>query len=80
MNFIETKLELIEWILRLDEKGLEKLLELKNNVDNGIIAYDAKGNPLTLEQYHANVNEATQDIKEGRVTSHEDFLKEIENW
>jgi hypothetical protein len=80
MDINKTKLELIEWILHLDEKGLTRILELKNEIENGIVAYTVTGKPLTLAQYRTKIEQGTNDIKEGKFIPHEDLLKDIENW
>ncbi len=36
--------------------------------------------PMTLEEFYARIEEAENDITNGRITSHDDFLKEIEKW
>jgi len=77
------KLEVLDWVLHLnDEAVFNKLLAIKNSPydANKIVGYTVLGEPLNIEQYRAKVNQGLKDIEEGRVTSHEDLLNEMESW
>ncbi len=77
------KLEVLDWVMHLnDEAVFNKLLAIKDSPynENEIVAYSAMGEPLNIEQYRAKVNQGLKDIEEGRVTSHEDLLNEMESW
>jgi hypothetical protein len=36
--------------------------------------------PMTKQELIARARKSNEDIKEGRVISHEDLIKESENW
>ena len=77
------KLEVLDWVLHLnDEAVFNKLLAIKNSPydANEIVGYTVLGEPLNIEQYRVKVNQGLKDIEEGRVTSHEDLLNEMESW
>ena len=81
MDIAVRKRELIDWLTLLkDEAKLEKLFAFKAELEDGIIAYSAMGEPLNIDQYKAHVNEGLQDIKAGRVTAHDDFIEEVKSW
>ena len=81
MDIAVTKLELIDWLMHLKDKAkLEKLLALKAELENGIVAYSTVGEPMDINQYKAHVNEGLEDMKQGRTTSHDDFLDEVKSW
>ena len=81
MDIAVRKRELIDWLTLLkDEAKLEKLFAFKAELEDGIIAYSAMGEALNMDQYKAHVNEGLQDIKAGRVTTHDDFIDEVKSW
>lgn len=45
-----------------------------------IVAYTVDGKPLTLKEYKEKLDSATERVKNGRYTTHEDLLKEIKSW
>ncbi|ELR72931.1 hypothetical protein C900_00892 [Fulvivirga imtechensis AK7] len=45
-----------------------------------IIGYTSDGQPLTIEVYKRDIDEARQQIREGKIISQEDLEKESENW
>jgi predicted transcriptional regulator len=77
------KLEILDWVMHLtDETVFNKLLDIKNDARNKdeVVAYTVLGEPLNLEQYKAKAEEGINDIREGRITSHDDLLDEIKSW
>ncbi|MFP9098755.1 hypothetical protein ACLI09_06860 [Flavobacterium sp. RHBU_24] len=77
------KLEVLDWVLHLtDEAVFKKLLAIKEDpyTASEIVGYTVLGEPLNIEEYKAHAEEGLNDIREGRVTSHEDFLDEIKSW
>ena len=82
MDIAVTKLELLDWVMHLSNKAtFEKLLALKAETsDTDIVAYTALGEPLNVNEYKAHVRQGLTDVKEGRVTSHDDFLNEVKSW
>lgn len=63
-----------------DEKVLRIVSSVFDNYLNEVVSYDAKGNPLTLIEYHNKVEEGLDDIKYNRITSKEDLREEMEDW
>lgn len=81
MDIAVKKLELLDWVMHLNDDAMfEKLLALKQEDENKIVAFTASGEPLTLEQYKAKADKGMRDIEEGRYMTHEELLKEIETW
>jgi predicted transcriptional regulator len=81
MDVAVKKLELIDWLMHLkDEAKLERLLNIKAEMDESIVAYNAVGEPMDINQYKAKIEKGVQDWKEGRFMSGDDLAKEIKNW
>ena len=83
MDIAVTKLELLDWVMHLSNKAtFEKLLALKAETSDSeaIVAYSSVGEPLNINEYKAHVKQGLTDVKEGRVTSHDDFLDEVKSW
>jgi predicted transcriptional regulator len=72
MNMQGQKLDLIEWILKLNDSSvIEKLRAIKDNYAKSKDWYD----DLNDEEL-ASINRGLQDIEEGRLNSH-DSAKQI---
>lgn len=81
MDVAVKKLELIDWLMHLkDESKLERLLTFKEEMEDGIIAYNAVGEPMDINQYKAKIDRGMKDYKEGRYMSGDDLVNEIKNW
>lgn len=81
MDIAIRKRELMDWLTLLkDEAKLEKLFAFKATLEDEIIAYNAVGEPLNIEQYNAEIDKGLQDMKEGRVISQEELFKKMQNW
>ncbi len=80
METLALRKKLIREIETLDDYSITRISKMMEDYKNEIVAYDTSGNPLTLSKYNDMVEEGLEDIRQGRVTSHEDFLKEIESW
>nr|WP_294785988.1 hypothetical protein [uncultured Flavobacterium sp.] len=63
-----------------DERVLRIVSSVFDNYLNEVVSYDAKGNPMTLTDYHNKVEEGLEDIKYNRIISSEDLSKEIKDW
>jgi hypothetical protein len=63
-----------------DEKVLRIVSSVFDNYLNEVVSYDAKGNSLTLSEYHNKVEEGLNDVKYNRIISHEDLSKEMQDW
>ncbi|URM37728.1 hypothetical protein [Flavobacterium anhuiense] len=63
-----------------DERVLRIVSSVFDNYLNEVVSYDAKGNPVTLTEYHNKVEEGLEDIKYNRIISSEDLSKEMKDW
>lgn len=63
-----------------DERVLRIVSSVFDNYLNEVVSYDAKGNPVTLTDYHNKVEEGLDDIKYNRIISSEDLSKEMKDW
>lgn len=81
MDVAVKKLELIDWLMHLkDESKLERLLTFKEEMEDGIVAYNAVGEPMDINQYKAKIDRGMKDYEEGRFMSGDDLANEIKNW
>ncbi len=70
------RFELIRQIANTDDVVfLSKLKEMYHDFKQG-----QEIKPMTWEELDERLTKAHQDIEAGRVKSHEDFVKESENW
>ena len=63
-----------------DERVLRIVSSVFDNYLNEVVSYDAKGNPMTLNEYHNKVEEGLEDIKYNRIISSEVLSKEMKDW
>lgn len=74
MNLDTRKLAFIQRFAQLKDentlKKFEQLLELE----------DQHFKPMSEQEYRSHVQEGMEDYKSGKVTSNEDFQKEIKSW
>lgn len=85
MNIETTKLEIFQYLLNTKKASvLEKVKEVflteGVSIDNDIVAYSIKGDPLTKTEYVKQIKEAEERIDNGQYTSHSDLLKKVQNW
>ena len=81
MDVAVKKLELIDWLMHLkDESKLERLLTFKEEMEDGIVAYNAVGEPMDINQYKTKIDRGMKDYEEGRYMSGDDLANEIKNW
>ena len=79
MNIAAKKVELIEWLAKIQDKSLlEKVEILKKKAIAE--SYESKMKPMTSRQYKSLLDQAEKDYKNGMVTSQENLEKESENW
>ncbi|MDD5149015.1 MAG: hypothetical protein PHC28_00845 [Flavobacterium sp.] len=74
------KIELVDWLLHIEESKLKKIIALKSVLDKEVVAHTISGYPVDREGYINMVKEADERISSGKYTSIEDLEKEIENW
>ena len=80
MSTIELKNKIIEQMEHSNDFILKQISDLLDKYDHDIVASNTSGFPLTISEYNDRVEEGLTDLKYGRVTPHEDLLKEIEGW
>lgn len=79
MDLAAKKVELIEWLTRIEDRSLlEKIEDLKKK--NFAESYESRMKPMTSEQYKSLLDQSEEDYKNGRVTTQEDIKKESDNW
>ena len=75
MDIAVKKIELIEWLTKVQDKSVIKKVEsLKNQ------SYEARLKPMSSKVYKAMLEKSEEDYKQGRVTSQKDLEKESQNW
>lgn len=79
MNIQAAKLDVVQKILSVQK---ESIIEKINKIleKEMIVGYTVEGKPLTKAEYNSRLEEAEQDILNGRVTSSEELKKEMKNW
>ena len=76
MNIQSEKLKLIAWLIRLkDQTIIEKLKWLRENQNEASDWWDE-----ISEAERASIDRGLDDIKQGRVTSHEEVRKKYDKW
>lgn len=66
------KLELLDWLMHLqDEAKIKQIINIKNEIDEHIIAYTISGKPLTKSQYIEEIEKGFDDVKAGRFKTHQ---------
>lgn len=73
------RIELAKWILSTGEEMLERIDAIRQDSPK-IVAHTLDGKPLTKAQYKKKILEAEARMDAGEFTSHEDLLKEMQNW
>jgi predicted ArsR family transcriptional regulator len=78
MNLQTEKLQLIEWLARLQDADIVKrLLEVKQ--DSEIAAYEASLKPMSVEELVARAEESNRAIEAGEHIDIEEALKDLED-
>ena len=81
MNVEAKRNELIQWILNLKEEDLTKLETIKNrSLQDDIAAFTVDAKPLSLEEYHSELEEAEKDIERGNFLTSSQLDQEIASW
>ena len=78
MNLQAEKLQLIEWLARLQDADIVKRL-LKVKQDSEIAAYEASLKPMTVEELVARAEESNRAIAAGDYMDIEDALAELDD-
>ncbi|MBS1543810.1 MAG: hypothetical protein JST14_09270 [Bacteroidetes bacterium] len=79
MDLAVKKVELIEWLTKVNDKStIRKVENLKNQSIKE--SYEAKLKPMTSRAYKSMLESSEKDYKKGRVTSQKALEKESESW
>lgn len=79
MDLAVKKVELIEWLTRVQDKTVIKKMEsLKNQSIKE--SYEAKLKPMSSKAYKTMLDKSEDDYKRGKVISQKALEKEAENW
>jgi hypothetical protein len=79
MNLQTHKLNLIGTLLDVNDAKL--LARIETFLDAEISAARQKEIvPMTMDEYHAEIDRSLEAYHAGRVTSHEDLKKEMREW
>ncbi|HKR04763.1 MAG TPA: hypothetical protein VJY62_08995 [Bacteroidia bacterium] len=79
MNLHTLKLSLIDWLIHLkDENLINEVQSIRKK--EFVKRYESSLKPFSEEEFKERVMAAEEDIKYGKVTSFDDYLKESENW
>ena len=78
MNIQIKKLELIEWIAQMSDTNIiSKMDKIRKTY---LTITKEKVKPMSLEEFYASIDKAEEDIKSGKLCSHQEAEKESENW
>ena len=78
MDIAAIKIELIDWLLHINDKSkLKKIIALKSVLDKEVVAHSISGYPVDKEEYINRVKEADERISSGKFTTIEDLEIEI---
>ena len=79
MDIAVKKVELIEWLTKVQDKTVIKKVEsLKNQSIKS--SYEAKLKPMSSKAYKAMLEKSEEDYKQGRVISQTALKKESVSW
>lgn len=79
MSVESVKLTVMEKLMMIQEESF--LNQINDLIDNtAIVAYNAKGKPLTRVKYMKQLDEAEAQIARGETISQEDLEKAMDNW
>lgn len=79
MNIAARKLNVIEEFLKIsDEKTILKFESLLRDLEDKKVPENLK--PMTLDEFYSMIDQAEDDIKNGRVIETKELLKKIDSW
>ncbi len=79
MNIQTRKLSLIEDFLRITDAKLISRIEEMLRAEKAK-AYEKSLKPMSTKDLYAMVDESIKDVKEGKLSSQEEFKKKIKLW
>lgn len=79
MDIQARKLILIEELLKISDSNLISRIEnfLKKEIE---ISHQRNLKPMTLDEFHSQIEKAKLDSIEGRVISHKDLAEKVKSW
>lgn len=80
MELLELKSKIKMQLETADKQLLTIVSSVFDNYSNQIIAYSSDGKPLNLEAYNHEIDKGLDDLKNGRIVSHQDLFNEINTW
>ena len=81
MESVALRKELGEAIKKADSRLLKVLKAvIESYQDDDSVAYNITGEPLNRTAYRKELQDAEQEIKDGKVISQEDLDKEVNEW
>ncbi|MBY0434131.1 MAG: hypothetical protein K2U26_08490 [Cyclobacteriaceae bacterium] len=79
MDIAVKKIEIIEWLTKVQDKTVIKKVEtLKNQSIKS--SYESKLKPMSSKAYKAMLEKSEDDYKQGRAISQKALEKESGNW
>jgi hypothetical protein len=79
MDIAVKKIELIEWLTKVQDKTMIKKIEsLKNQAIKN--SYETKLKPMSSKAYKAMLEKSEEDYKQGRLINQKTLEKESEGW
>ena len=79
MNIQAKKINIIEWLLQVQDQSIIEKIEMLQKKAR-LKTYEDKLKPMSQAEFHVRIQSAEEDIKQGRLISHEDLEKESDNW
>ncbi len=79
MDIAVKKIELIEWLTKVNDKAtIKKVEDLKNQSIKD--SYEAKLRPMGSKAYKAILEKSEDDFKQGKILTQKAMERESENW
>ena len=79
MNIQAKKLVLIEELLRINDEGFISKLELLIKDEKKKLR-ERDLTPLSIDEFHEMIDQSKRDSDAGRVISHNELKKKVNNW
>lgn len=79
MNLEARKISLVQEFLRIDNEKIISALENFLHKNKSEI-FEKNLNPMSLEQFNIEIDEALEDEKNNRLISAKDLKKQIQKW
>ncbi len=79
MDIAVKKIELIEWLAKVQDKTVIKKIEILKN-QSIKEAYEGKLKPMSSKAYKALLEKSEEEYKQGKTINQKALEKESENW